>query len=208
MSRLSCHDSHVRLIKRQRCAASRPWPPHREDNDERRFHLASAAEREAIPRRLMPGDNDMHNPRSFWRQQLRGVLQPELPADQRREPTTGYMAASLPLVIPSDLAASIERLSQTESVPPAVILMATLQSFLSRVTQESDICVGFHLACPESSSAVPVRCKVVRADRSATCCPASTRRSPRLADTAGSLAAISRRCFTSIRDRDKPPCLR
>lgn len=102
----------------------------------------------------------MHNPLSFWRQQLRGVLQPELPTDQRRDPRTGYMAASLPLVIPPDLAASIERLSQTESVPPAVILMATLQSFLSRVTQENDICVGFHLACPESASVVPVRCNV------------------------------------------------
>ncbi len=94
----------------------------------------------------------MHDPFAYWRQQLQGATQPELPTDRRRGAAAAFSAAVLPLDISPALCSSIHRLSREESTTPQTILAAALQTFVFRHTGESDVLIGV--------SSLPLRCDV------------------------------------------------
>jgi amino acid adenylation domain-containing protein len=97
----------------------------------------------------------MHEPHNYWRRQLEGVTQPELPVDRRRGPGVGFAASSLPLDIPPHLSAAISRLGHEECAVPVAVFAAALQTFVSRFTGESDVLLG--------TPRQPLRCDVAAA---------------------------------------------
>jgi aspartate racemase len=97
---------------------------------------------------------------AFWRRSLDGVTLPELPADRPRDPANVFSPATLPLMLPPGLAASIENLSRERNTTPPTILMAALETFLFRYTGESDICIGSIRADESVLAMLPIRCKL------------------------------------------------
>src|SRR5262249_1111222 len=101
-----------------------------------------------------------HNLRTPGHQPQQAVTPlPELPADRRRGPTTGFSAARMPLEIPPSLAESIRGFGTLDGgrdarapergrlarygATPIEFVAAALQTFLFRYTGESDLLIGF-----------------------------------------------------------------
>lgn len=83
----------------------------------------------------------------YWRGQLNGSPSMlELPTDRPRPPLQSFRGASVPLLLPKSLLASLKSLSQSEGVTLFMTLLAGFQSLLSRYSRQSDILVGSPIA--------------------------------------------------------------
>ncbi len=81
---------------------------------------------------------------SYWRDQLAGVPQFDLPADHRRPPELSYRGANFDLSFPRPVSSALKSLSQEEGVTLFMTLLAIFKVLLYRYTRQSDIAVG----CP------------------------------------------------------------
>jgi amino acid adenylation domain-containing protein len=84
---------------------------------------------------------------SYWREQLSGMSAAlELPTDRPRPATPSYKGARQPLVLSSELSASLVALGRREGVTLYMVLLAALQVVLSRWSGQDDIAVGSPIA--------------------------------------------------------------
>ncbi|MGB6479856.1 MAG: amino acid adenylation domain-containing protein [Candidatus Sulfotelmatobacter sp.] len=79
---------------------------------------------------------------SYWRKRLADLPVLELPTDRARPQVQGFRGARESLQLPRNLSESLKDLSELESVPFFVTLLAAFQTLLSRYTGQRDVVVG------------------------------------------------------------------
>jgi len=79
---------------------------------------------------------------TYWRRQLRGAPDLELPTDRPRPPVQRFRGAMLPVALSSSLTEELRALSQREGVTLFVTLLASFQALLHRYTGQDDLLVG------------------------------------------------------------------
>ncbi|TJZ63649.1 amino acid adenylation domain-containing protein, partial [Chitiniphilus eburneus] len=84
---------------------------------------------------------------AYWREHL-GEAHPvlQLPADHPRRPDGRYRGADLPLSLPTDLVAALQRRAQAEGATLFMVLLAAFQVLLHRHTEQTDIRIGVPIA--------------------------------------------------------------
>lgn len=86
---------------------------------------------------------DPHAGLEFWRRELAGApLVLELPTDHPRPPQRDARGATERLTLEPGLRAGVEALAREEGTTPFVILLTAYQTFLARVTGQTDFLVG------------------------------------------------------------------
>ncbi|HEY9420210.1 MAG TPA: amino acid adenylation domain-containing protein, partial [Thermoanaerobaculia bacterium] len=80
---------------------------------------------------------------AYWRTALAGLSPAlDLPTDRPRPATRGTRGAYLPVTVGGELAASLRTLAQDQEATPFMVLVAGLQTLLSRVSGQDDLAVG------------------------------------------------------------------
>lgn len=82
----------------------------------------------------------------YWKKQLHGVPQLNLPTDRPRPPVTSYRGASQGVFIDEALTSSLKSLGQQEGVTLFMTLLAAFQTLLYLYTKQTDIVVGTDIA--------------------------------------------------------------
>jgi alpha-ketoglutarate-dependent taurine dioxygenase len=82
----------------------------------------------------------------YWKRQLHGVAQLNLPLDHPRPPVPSYRGARRPFLIPQALTNSLKNLSRQEGVTLFMTLLAAFQTLLYLYTKQTDIVVGTDIA--------------------------------------------------------------
>jgi alpha-ketoglutarate-dependent taurine dioxygenase len=82
----------------------------------------------------------------YWKKQLHGVAQLNLPADRPRPATTSYRGASQDVFIDEAVTGSLKNLCQQEGVTLFMTLLAAFQTLLYLYTKQTDIVVGTDIA--------------------------------------------------------------
>jgi amino acid adenylation domain-containing protein/non-ribosomal peptide synthase protein (TIGR01720 family) len=84
---------------------------------------------------------------AYWRQQLAGASPLlALPTDRPRPAVQTFAGATLQVLLPTELSAGLQTLSQREGVTLFTTLLAALQTLLARYNGQDDICVGTYIA--------------------------------------------------------------
>jgi amino acid adenylation domain-containing protein/non-ribosomal peptide synthase protein (TIGR01720 family) len=83
---------------------------------------------------------------SYWKQKLAGAPALELPLDRPRPPVQTFHGASHRFALPEDLAAGIRRLCRAQGVTLYMALLAAFKALLTRVTGQTDLCIGSPIA--------------------------------------------------------------
>jgi alpha-ketoglutarate-dependent taurine dioxygenase len=100
----------------------------------------------AIWQREMLAGETLDSLLGYWKKQLNGVAQLNLPADRPRLPVTSYRGASQGFVIDEALTSSLKDLSRQEDVTLFMTLLAAFQTLLYLYTKQTDIIVGTDIA--------------------------------------------------------------
>jgi hypothetical protein len=82
----------------------------------------------------------------YWKKQLQGVAQLNLPTDRPRPRVMSYRGASQNVFIDEALTSSLKNLCQQEDVTLFMTLLAAFQTLLYRYTNQTDIVVGTDIA--------------------------------------------------------------
>jgi len=82
----------------------------------------------------------------YWKQQLQGVPQLNLPTDRPRPPVTSYRGASQSVFIDEALTTSLKGLGQQEDVTLFMTLLAAFQTLLYLYSKQTGIVVGTDIA--------------------------------------------------------------
>jgi len=82
----------------------------------------------------------------YWKKQLHGVAQLNLPTDRPRPPVTSYRGASQVVFINETLTSSLKNLGRQEGVTLFMTLLAAFQTLLYLYTKQTDIVVGTDIA--------------------------------------------------------------
>ena len=83
---------------------------------------------------------------SYWRNQLRGAMPGELPADRPRPLRVGSRGGREVLAIDHDTRERLRAFSRDESLTPFVVLLAVFKVLLARHTGEHDVVIGSPVA--------------------------------------------------------------
>jgi len=83
---------------------------------------------------------------AFWKQQLRGVTQLNLPTDFPRPPVPSFRAGVQLFHLPKDVTEALKALSRREECTLFMTLLAAFQTLLYRYSGQTDIVVGTDLA--------------------------------------------------------------
>jgi amino acid adenylation domain-containing protein len=83
---------------------------------------------------------------TYWREQLAGVPNLDLPADRPRDRVRSTAGATVTFVVPDDVADGLRQLAKTEHVTFFMVLLAAFQALLGRYSGQDDIAVGTPLA--------------------------------------------------------------
>ena len=87
-------------------------------------------------------DEALEGQLNYWKRQLADPPVLDLPIDRARPLVQSFRGASLPVVIPSSLTASLKALSQHEGATLFMTLLAAFNVLLYRYTGQDDIIVG------------------------------------------------------------------
>ncbi|MGC5015681.1 amino acid adenylation domain-containing protein [Streptosporangium sp. DT93] len=87
----------------------------------------------------------------YWRTQLAGLPELDLPADHTRPAHATFQAGSIPLQIPAELVAEAERLARSERTTLFTVVLAAFQVLLGQHSGQSD----FALGTPEAGRSRP-----------------------------------------------------
>jgi amino acid adenylation domain-containing protein len=80
---------------------------------------------------------------AYWRDKLAQLPAPlDLPTDHSRPAIQTFRGASWPLHLGSDLTARLRQVARQEGTTPFVVLLASFQAFLFRLTGSDDVIVG------------------------------------------------------------------
>ncbi len=79
---------------------------------------------------------------AYWRSQLAGVPVLQLPADRRRPAQPSPRGGEVPLALPAELAAALQRVSRDASATLFMTLLAGFQVLLARCSGQDDVAVG------------------------------------------------------------------
>jgi alpha-ketoglutarate-dependent taurine dioxygenase len=82
----------------------------------------------------------------YWKKQLHGVAQSNLPTDRPRPPVMSYRGAGHDVLIDEALTSSLKNLSRQEDVTLFMTLLAAFQTLLYLYTKQTDIVVGTDIA--------------------------------------------------------------
>jgi amino acid adenylation domain-containing protein len=82
----------------------------------------------------------------YWKKQLQGVAQLNLPTDRPRPRVMSYRGASQNVFIDEALTSALKNLCQQEDVTLFMTLLAAFQTLLYRYTNQTDIVVGTDIA--------------------------------------------------------------
>lgn len=83
---------------------------------------------------------------SYWKEALAGLYPIQLPEDTHRKQIKTFQGSTFDFSFSQSLTASLKELSQREGVTLFILLLACLQSLVSRYTGETDLGIG----CPIS----------------------------------------------------------
>jgi amino acid adenylation domain-containing protein len=83
---------------------------------------------------------------AYWRGQLAGAAELDLPADRPAPAGRGTRGASRPVALPGALADALSALAQARQATPFMVLLAAFQALLARVTGQEDVVVGSPVA--------------------------------------------------------------
>lgn len=83
---------------------------------------------------------------SYWRKQLAGAAELQLPLDRPRPAAPSYRGAQVPLLVPAAVRDRLQQLSQSEQVTMHMTLLAVCQALLHRHSGQDDIVVGSPIA--------------------------------------------------------------
>jgi amino acid adenylation domain-containing protein len=86
----------------------------------------------------------LHNLLSYWRGQLEGVADLELPTDRPRPAAPSFAGAAVPIAIPPEVAARLKEVAQHEGATLFMAALAVFKILLHRYSGQDDIVVG----CP------------------------------------------------------------
>ncbi|MCP4989137.1 MAG: AMP-binding protein, partial [Colwellia sp.] len=83
----------------------------------------------------------------YWREQLAGLAPVlELPLDRPRPAMQTFRGRSRSVSLPADLVSGVESLARRHGATSYMALMAGLKALLTRVTGQTDVCVGTYIA--------------------------------------------------------------
>ncbi|HVI69985.1 MAG TPA: condensation domain-containing protein, partial [Pyrinomonadaceae bacterium] len=82
----------------------------------------------------------------YWRKQLAGVEELELPTDHPRPAVQSYRGTTRPFVVESELAEALRELSRQEGVSLFMTLLGGFDVLMSRYSGQSDITLGTDIA--------------------------------------------------------------
>ncbi|MEV5645596.1 amino acid adenylation domain-containing protein [Streptomyces flaveolus] len=84
---------------------------------------------------------------AYWREELAGVSKPlPLPLDRPRPEVASFRGGSVPVGLPAELRAGVEKLAQTHGVTTSIVLQAALVTLLHRLGGGKDVTVGSPIA--------------------------------------------------------------
>ncbi|HEY0783317.1 MAG TPA: amino acid adenylation domain-containing protein, partial [Thermoanaerobaculia bacterium] len=84
---------------------------------------------------------------AYWREALAAApASLELPADRPRPAVRTYRGANFPLLLPASLSDRVKQLGKRTVATPFMVLLAALQSLLSRLAGQDDVLVGTPVA--------------------------------------------------------------
>ncbi len=92
--------------------------------------------------RRWAGSEDARAQLDYWRRQLEGAPNLELPADRPRPPTRTFRGSSSSFRLSAELSRSLRRLSRASGATLFMTLLAAFKALLRRVCGEHDLCVG------------------------------------------------------------------
>ena len=88
----------------------------------------------------------LENELSYWRQQLDGCPDLDLPTDRPRPTALTHDGAVVLRTLPSELCKSLERSNRIEGVTMFMTMLTAFQVLLARYTGKTDIVVGSAIA--------------------------------------------------------------
>ena len=88
----------------------------------------------------------LENHLAFWRRQLHGVEQLNLPTDRPRPPVPSFRAGVEPFSLAKDVTEALKALTRREGCTLFMTLLAAFQTLLHRYSGQTDIVVGTDLA--------------------------------------------------------------
>lgn len=88
----------------------------------------------------------LENQLAYWRKQLKGVSSLELPTDFPRPQMPSHHGGSELVSVDKDLIYKLKELSRSEGVTLFMVLLASLQTLLSRYAEADDVVVGTVIA--------------------------------------------------------------
>jgi amino acid adenylation domain-containing protein len=83
---------------------------------------------------------------AYWRQQLAGLTDLDLPTDRPRPPVASAVGAQVPFVLSPETTAGLRRLAREEGATLFMVLLAGLQAVLARYSGQNDVAVGTAVA--------------------------------------------------------------
>ncbi len=84
---------------------------------------------------------------AWWKERLAGApVGLELPADRPRPPLPSYRGGQVPFELPAGLWAALGRLGRRQTATPFMVLLATFETLLARITGQLDLLVGTPVA--------------------------------------------------------------
>ena len=92
-------------------------------------------------RRALSGEA-LEEQSAFWRRELAGVPDLELPTDRPRPPVASHRGATRGIELPPDLAAALRRLARGEGTTFFAALLAGFAALLGRLSGQEDFAVG------------------------------------------------------------------
>jgi len=88
---------------------------------------------------------------SYWQEQLREVARLELPTDYPRPKELSYQGGFVYRKLPKELLNQLQEFSQIQGVTLFMSLLASIQGFLSRYCNQTDIAIGTPIASRRST---------------------------------------------------------
>ncbi|GFE83414.1 hypothetical protein GCM10011487_54140 [Steroidobacter agaridevorans] len=96
-------------------------------------------------RQRLQGD-ELQKPLAYWRRQLDGIEQLQLPTDRMRPAIPTFGGALVPFSLSEDLSTRLASLARAQGVTPFMLLLAAFQALLAHLSGQQDIVVGSPIA--------------------------------------------------------------
>uniref|UniRef100_UPI001186E80A condensation domain-containing protein n=1 Tax=Pleionea sediminis TaxID=2569479 RepID=UPI001186E80A len=100
----------------------------------------------AVWQRSQVSSRDYQEQWSYWSERLQDLTRLALPYDRAAPSQPSYLGQTVSFELPAELVSSLEALAQQEGVTLYMVLLGTYQWLLSRLSGQTDVCVGSTVA--------------------------------------------------------------